>query len=286
MTIPTEPARSSSDGSKLPSVDKSLRVLLALAEAGFGGVDLRTLSARLGINKSSLHTSISALRFRGFVSQSPDTRRYYLGPAIADLSQIYMRRYDLRSLLRPGLMRLTREINEVCYMSQLDGTEILYLERTESRRPIQPGIQNGTRLLAVNTAMGRTMIAAAYEDFDSFARIFGPGYQPRTAHAPPTIEAAWQEIEAVRRRGFGIDRQENVEGLTAVAVGIVNGGAPVASVSVVSLASDPGADEPLRHLDRLRQIIAESLQPPMEIFQAHDQNSKGRRTYEEMDKSR
>jgi len=253
--------------STLQSVDKALRVLMLLADAGSDGMGLQQMSSDLAMNKSSLHSTVSALRFRGFVTQSEETRRYYLGPTISALSQRYMRSYDIRAILRPALLRLSEQINEVCHVAVLDGTDVVYVDKTESQRPIQAGTRIGMRLPAINTALGRAMVAVQHDDFDSFARRFEGTLEIRTANTPRTIEAAWERIQQTRQRGYGLDLQENVEGLVAIGIAIVNDAIPVAAVSIVALASEVGPDGPVRYLDALKQTVQSRLQAPLSIFE-------------------
>ncbi len=262
ITPPEEKAPKSA----LPSVDKALQVLMLLAEAGPDGMGLQHIAKELSINKSSLHATISALRFRGFATQASDTRHYCLGPTMGTLPQTYMRKVDIRSILRPALLRLSEQINEVCHVSILDGTDVLYIEKIESRRPIQAGTRIGMRLPAVNTSMGRALLAVQYTDFDSFARRFHGTFDGRTANTPRTLDAAWKTICETRKRGYGLDLEENVEGLMAIGIAIVNDTVPVAAVSIVALASECDPDGPIQYLDLLRQAVQSRLQPPLSIF--------------------
>ncbi len=51
------------------SVDKALLVLQRLGEFGPDGRPLSRLASDLGLNKGSLHHTLSVLRYRGFVEQ-------------------------------------------------------------------------------------------------------------------------------------------------------------------------------------------------------------------------
>jgi len=249
--------------SSMPSVDKALRALLLLADAGPAGLPLNEMAKQLKLNKSSLHVTLGALRFRDFVTQSPSTGFYRLGSAVGYLSQTYLNSLDIRSTLRPAVVRLADEINEVCHIAVLDGREILYIEKIESRRAIQPGTRIGMRLPALTTAMGRAMIAYECPTFESFKARFDKALTPRTPNAPSTLQEEWERIQRARERGFGVDLEENVEGLTAVAVAVLSGGRPVAAVSAVTLASDH-ADLEL-HARQIRAALESVVVPPLHL---------------------
>jgi DNA-binding IclR family transcriptional regulator len=256
-------AASEGKQSAMPSVDKALRALLLLADAGPAGLPLNEIAKQLGLNKSSLHVTLGALRFRDFVAQSPSTGFYRLGAAVGQLSQTYLNSLDIRATLRPAVVRLADRINEVCHIAVLDGREILYIEKIESHRDIQPGTRIGMRLPALTTAMGRAMIAYECPTEASFMARFDKALTPRTRNAPATLQEEWQRIVQARERGFGVDLEENVEGLTAVAVAVLSNGRPVAAVSAVTLASD-GSDLE-GHARQIRAALEVVVAPPLHL---------------------
>ena len=247
----------------MPSVDKALRALLALADAGPAGLPLHEVANRLGLNKSSLHVTLSALRFRNFVEQSPSTGFYRLGPALGQLSQTYLSSIDIRAILRPAVQRLAEQINEVCHISVLDGHEILYIEKIESSKAIQPGTKVGMRLPALTTAMGRAMIAHEFPTYDVFRTRFEKSLFPRTPNAPRDLDEEWKCICDAMACGYGIDNQENVEGLVAVAIAVLSGDRAVAAVSVVSLADDNMDVE--RNACLIRDALETVMAPPLHL---------------------
>lgn len=249
--------------SPIASVDRALLALLALADAGPAGVALTELASIMGVKKAGLHLTLAALRHRGFVTQSPDTGHYQLGGQIDRLNRAYLSNLDVRAPLRPAIQRLAANINEVCHIGVLDGTDILYVDKAESRRPIQAGTSIGMRLPALTTAMGRILIAQAYPDYASFAARFTGALIRRTDYAPRTLPEAWDHIVLARERGYGLDLQNNVIGLNGIAVAILDGDHPQAAVSVVSLADEDGPEGPTRHLDELRSVISQALRPPL-----------------------
>lgn len=249
--------------SPLPSIDKALRTLLVLADFGQSGAALGRIADSLDLKKSSLHATLAALRHRGFVTQDGKSGFYRLGPEVERLARSWLEDVDIRSILRPTIRRLADELNEVIHVAVPDGTEVIYIDKAESRQPIQAGTAVGLRLPAVTTALGRSMIAAEYDNLASFAIRYSGSWTPRTQFAPTSIEEAWQRIEQARQSGFAVDSQENVLGLAAIAIAILRGNTPVAAVSVVTLTSlTATGGAPLEHLGMLRSYVAAALPAP------------------------
>lgn len=251
--------------SPMPSVDKALRAVMELAEAGVDGLALADLADRLSVNRSSLHATLRALRHRNFVDQDRATGHYVLGSSLLAAANLYYRNFDLRGALRPVLVRLAAELNEVFHLAILDGTDLLYLEKVESRRPIQPGTSIGHRLPALTTALGRAMVAATCRDFEDFRTRFAGHLEPRTATAPRTLDEEWVEIERAQRLGHARDVEHNIEGLTAVAVALRLNGSPAAAVSIVTLTPDFHASGEEYFANLLRERLAASLPAQLEL---------------------
>lgn len=250
--------------SMMLSVDKALRALAALSEAGPKGLPLNGLAKQLELNKSSLHVTLGALRFRDFVEQAPDTGLYRLGPAVLQLAQSYFDSLDVRAVLRPAIFRLASRINEVCHIAILDGEYIIYVEKVESQKPIQPGTRVGMRRPALTTAMGRAMIAFECPDFEYFRMRFKDTLMQRALSFPGFAEDEWSKICEAKSRGFGVDLEENVKGLDAVAVAVLRADQPVAACSAVSFAQpEVDVEERARIIhDELMSVITPPLHLP------------------------
>src|SRR4051812_11780343 len=124
------------NGSPLGSVDKALRALQRLGETGADGSSLSRLAGDLGLNKGSLHRTLSALRHRGFVAQDSDGN-YRLGTAILALADFYLRDESLRRIFHEGLNELCGRVHETCHLGVLLGEQIMYIDKVEPQRAIR-----------------------------------------------------------------------------------------------------------------------------------------------------
>lgn len=130
---------------------------------------------------------------------------------------------------------------------------------------IQAGTRVGMRLPAITTAMGRAMIAQEYQTFAGFAVRFAGALATPTANAPRTLEGAWERIEKARHDGYGVDVEENVLGLTAVGVAVLNNDRVAGAVSLVMLAPEHGAESLKWHAEQIRGAIGAVLLPPLRL---------------------
>ena len=218
------PAGTDAGPSPVEAVDRALRVLEALAAAGPGGASLGDLAVSLGLHKTTVHRTLAALRHRGYASQEP-TGRYVLGAAATRLGDDYLAEENLPLLLRPALLALGREVDELVHLGVLSGREVVYLDKVEPERPVRVWSAVGRHRPAVTTALGRALLA--YRGVDRAAL---------DAYLAPDVDAGhvWDALERARRTGAATEVEENEPGIACVAVPLLRTGAAVAAVSVTA----------------------------------------------------
>lgn len=214
--------------SPVDAVDRALLALEALADAGPAGMSLAELSASLGLNKTTVHRSLAALRFRGFVGQEPATGRYLLGPAATRLGDGFFGEGNLPALLHPALVALCGATDELVHLGVMSGAEVVYLDKVEPERPVRVWSAVGRRSPAVTTALGRAMLAFGATDRTVLARYV------RESGRDVDADAVWAALETTRRSGWAFEREENEAGIACVAVPVLRGGSPAAAVSVTA----------------------------------------------------
>ena len=234
------------DASPMGSVDKALLALQELSAAGPTGVGLAPLAATLGLNKTSLHRTLAALRFRGFADQDPVTGNYVLGAAAAALSSAFFSDENLPRLLQNALVTLCARADELVHLGVLSGAEILYLDKVEPARAVRVWSAVGRRQPAATTALGRALLSQRQVDSTTLTWYAGD-------HLPAQRLA--EILETARERGYATETEENEAGISCLAVPILRDGAPVAAVSVTAPADRM---TPARRAELIR-IIATDL---------------------------
>ncbi|MGO1972073.1 MAG: IclR family transcriptional regulator [Propionibacteriaceae bacterium] len=218
--------------SPVESIDRALRVLQALAAAGPQGRSLGGLATTLDINKTTLHRILGALRFRDFVSQSPRSANYALGPATLGIGEGFFSDENLPALLHPALVALSNDVDELVHLGSLSGAYVVYLDKVEPEHSIRVWSSIGQRMPAATTAMGRALLSA--QDTD---RTLLMSYLKAVKHRSDVDpDSVWRAIEQARDRGYATEEQENEPGISCVAVPLLWSGRPIAAVSVTAPA--------------------------------------------------
>lgn len=201
-------------------VERAFRLLSTISVVA-EGLSLSELARVLGMSKGSLHGLLKTLEASGAVSQSAD-RRYVLGPRIYELAQARTQRADLRRLAQPIIRGLAAELGETVLLGRVEADGVRILERAEApleRAELRIAAPAGMRIHLLASATGRLIVSAwPAERRAAFAR--GGPLPSFTARSIVEPEAFVSAAEEAGRAGYGIDREEYLDGVNAVAAPI------------------------------------------------------------------
>ncbi|MDI3313843.1 MAG: IclR family transcriptional regulator [Mycobacterium sp.] len=237
----------------LHSVSTALDLLDCFATQEELGVS--DLSRRLGVAKSTVHRLLTTLCSRGFAERNPETGRYRLGLHLYELGTLVISRYRLRSTAMPLLHELQERSGCTVHLAVADGADVIQLERLESVRCTPLFAAIARRQPVHSTACGKAI--AAFDPSCATARMHA-GFPELTPSTIRTVGDFERELALTRRRGFAVNRDETLAGLTSVGVPVRDhSGRAFAALSVVA----PTAYAE-RHIDRharLASLVAVKL---------------------------
>ncbi len=249
-TVSSVPKRFSSLASpvagSLRSVGTALDVLECFAVDGTLGVS--DVARRLGIAKSTAHRLLQTLSSRGFVEQDRTTGQYRLGIHLYELGYLAQARNTFRHAALPHLQRIAAATGYTLNFSVPDGGDVVFVERIETGEGGQVLGRIGRRFPAHVTSSGK-VIAAFNPAVDQARRAAG-----FTPFARRTIrnETDWSRALAdVRRQGFAVSHGESFEGMTSIALPVMQRRVAVASISAFGPTEQLSADG-----DKLIELLA------------------------------
>lgn len=223
-----EPVPDAGHAEGLKSVSTALDVLECFATDDELGVS--DIARRLGVSKSTAHRILTTLCSRGIAAQNAESGRYRLGLHLFELGHLALARHSLRHAALPIIRDLSQRVGHTVNLSVPDGADIVFIERIENSEGIRILGQVGRRLPAHCTSSGKA-IAALNPDLDKARRA--AGFPPR-ARRTVRCAADWQaQLEQARRRGFAMSTNESFDGVSSIAVPLIDGaGRAFAAVSV------------------------------------------------------
>ncbi|SEB54571.1 transcriptional regulator, IclR family [Paramicrobacterium humi] len=215
------------------SLRRAIAVLDALARiverCGRGG-SLQDLTEETGLARSTLHRLLAPLTEAGLVERSDD-KTYGIGPFAAYLGGLYLEQLDLREIVRPHLQKLNELTGETANLLLRTGTEVIYIDKIESRAVLRMHSRVGGRMPIYCTSAGKALLAHLPEDV--LEEVVNAGLPRRT---PTTIVDAHElrrELDKIRECGYAVDDVENEPGIRCVGAAIFDrNGRPTAAISI------------------------------------------------------
>ena len=198
------------------SLERGLSVITAFSRDS-QMLTLSEVADRTGLTRAAARRFLITLRELGYVES--DGRLFSLRPRVLELGYSYLSSLPVWEIARPHLEALADQVQETTSASVLDGEDIVFVARVESKRIMSMTLGVGSRLPAWATAMGRVLLADLSPDqLDHYFR--------RVTLAPLNERTVIDErklrriIGEARVRGWTLVDQEVEEGVRSLAVPI------------------------------------------------------------------
>ena len=219
---------------------------------------LSEVASATGLARPTARRLLLTLEELGFVSS--DDGRFSLTPRVLSLGMAFVASLGLWEVGRPHLERLVAITGESSSMSQLDGSDIVYVARVAVPKLIALRVEIGTRFPATHTSQGKVLLAAL--DPQELARVLAqPSRSGLPRFLPRDPKAFRRELSTVRARGWALADEELAPGIRSVAVPVRDGaGAVRAAMNVTVHAAETSVDrlvdDHLPHLLRAASDVA------------------------------
>ena len=199
------------------SFEKGLRVMRAFGPET-PAMTLSEVAERTDLTRAGARRLLHTLVSLGYARL--DGKLFSLTPKVLDLGFAYLSSLRLPEVLHPILERVSKTLDESSSASVLDGSDIVYIARVQTRRIMNVALGVGARLPASHTSMGRVLLAFGADEAreQSIAALSAP---PRATPNTTTSKKRFRDLlKAVRNQGYCLVDQELEAGLRAIAVPI------------------------------------------------------------------
>lgn len=224
------------------TVGKALGVLDQVAEFG-RPVRFTELLDRSDYPKATLYRLIQTLTSQGMLIYDPDRQVYALGVRLVRLAHAAWRQSSLAPLARPHLDALSRKIGETVHLAQLDGGQVLYVDKRNAADPIEMYSQAGKVGPAYCTGVGKAMLA--YLDPEALEiALVRQAFHRYTCQTFCDAASLRAELDAIRARGHAYDNEEHEPGIICIAAPILTGaGRVLGALSVTTATARQSMDQ-------------------------------------------
>jgi len=223
------------------TVGKALTVLDAVSAFG-RPVRFVELLGGSAYPKATLYRLLQTLTHQGMLAYDPESQTYAPGLRLVRLAHTAWQRASLAPIARDYLDALSRDVGETVHLAQMDGGQVLYVDKRNARIPVEMFAQAGKTGPAYCTGVGKAMLAF----HDPAARERLVAQQSFHAFMPNTLTDAGvlgHELDTIRARGHAFDNEEHEAGIICVALPILSrSGRPIGGLSVSSTTARHGLD--------------------------------------------
>lgn len=212
-------------------------------------------AARTSLPRPTARRLLMTLEKLGYVRSSNGL--YTLTTKVLELGTTYIAALGIWELARPHLEALVAQTSESSSMSQLDGSDIVYVARVPVPKIIALSVHIGTRFPAVATSMGHVLLADL--PHAHLVRVLDtPSQSGIIPRMTPSRRALERELAQVRERGWALSDERLSLGIRSIAAPVRDAsGATVAAVNVTVHAAETSVAElTSRHLPLLLETAA------------------------------
>jgi DNA-binding IclR family transcriptional regulator len=216
-------------------IERTFSILDVLAQST-EDLSLADIEAKLNVNKSTSYRLVRTLERFHFAQKDFGTGKYRLGSKLLELGARALARFDLATVGRPYLERLTSHCGETANLGVLRDREVVTIAVVDGRHVLRMSVTVGGKAPVHSSSLGKAILAYLPErEVDMIVPKRGlKAYTRNTITRRSELKA---ELALIRTRGFAIDEQEFEVGLKCIGAAVHDySGRVVAAVSIAGAA--------------------------------------------------
>jgi len=215
---------------KLTTLDKSLQILDLLSKNP-QGLSLLEMSNMIGFPKSSIHHILSTFLPYDYVAKDLETKKYSLGFKFLSIGKIILNNIDVRNIAHKYLLELHEKCKEAVHLAILRGGHVIYIDKIDTQRMLSLATYICFRTDPHAGAGGKVLLSelSRKEIMDIYRERPPKAFAKNTITSMPRL---FEELEKIKKQGYGIDDEEYYEGIRCIAAPIRAGWKVVAVVSI------------------------------------------------------
>lgn len=220
------------------SVVRALRLLDLVSDGPTNGVTLTELAKSLGTSKSTAYALARTLVDAGYLRSVQPGPQYRLGMTLVRLGDRASATHPLADIVKPVLHDISRRTGLTSRAAINDDGYPVFVARVDAPGNVKFHTPMGVRELPHTSAAGKVILANLPEA--EVDRIIGETGLPfRTRKTITTLDELRRELDITKQRGYGIDDEEDQDGVFCISVPMFgHDGAVVGALSATGIKFD------------------------------------------------
>lgn len=178
------------------------------------GSGVTELADHLGLSKATVHSHLATLRQNEYVIK--DGEVYRLSLRFLDLAEEVRDRLGIYEIVQDELDDLADETGEIAQFAVEEHGRAVYLHKAMGENAVQTASRVGTREYLHCISLGKAILAhLPRERVEEIVERHGLPEQ--TENTITDRDALFDELDAIRERGYAFDNEEKIQGLRCVA---------------------------------------------------------------------
>ncbi len=196
------------------AVERALDILLCFTDRT--DLTLTEISAEISLHKSTVHRLLTTLELKGFIIRNNETEKYRLGFRVWELSTNLSDTDDPAVLFLPEMERLRDLLGETVSLYIRNGHERMRVQAVQSNQTIRRVAPVGARMPLSVGASSKVLVA--YADQATKEMIIHDSSWPEAINKHKFME----QCEQITKNGYATSIEEREQGVSAIAVPIMN----------------------------------------------------------------
>jgi len=214
------------DPSILQTADITCKILDELRTSRAGVSELAT---ELDHAKSTIHDHLRTLEHNHLVVQDGD--RYRLSIRFFDFANQVRNQFGYYEIVRDDLESISEEIGENVHFGIEEHGRVCYFLKVEGEQGVKTISSIGTSQPMHSTSLGKAILAHMEEE-RVVTILDRHGMPARTENTITDRKTLFDELERTRERGYSIDDEENIQGLSCIGAPVKDGDDILGAVSL------------------------------------------------------
>ncbi len=227
----------------ITSLERGLKILQVFGESS-RPLTLTEVASACGLNKTATQRFLYTLCSLEYLHRDTN-KSYVLGTKVLSLGFSYFNASNLVKRVKPYLDEFSLQFNKSVNLAVLDDTEALILYRKEVAKFLKLDVGPGAKYPAFAGSLGKTLLAGL-PDKELKGRIKEMKPYPITPKTITSKQRLLEEINKIKKQGYGESKQELSMDLDAFAVALVDAKPEVVGVINFSTQAERTSSEDLQ----------------------------------------
>ncbi|WP_170848257.1 IclR family transcriptional regulator [Lentibacillus halodurans] len=216
-------------------------------------IDLVKLS---GLPKTTVFRLVSSLEEAGLlvkIKRSGHDVKYRMGLKLLELGNNVSEQLEYKKIALPYMRKINKQLNELVYLSVIEGNEAVYIEQINSTKPVRLVIKVGRRSPLYAGSAPKLLLA--YMDWDYIENYLEDLEMEKfTNNTIDDKHKLKEEIRTIRKRGYSISKSERFEETMGFSYPVRDfSGKVISSLGVTIPAADYSKDWEIVILENIRE---------------------------------